>query len=105
MSLKPISATEGVVSIREFQDSDRAYVIRTWVLCMQPEGVWSSTGSLVEHMLKSSKISVACLTQSPEVIVGFVVYREGSLMHLSVRRRWRGLGCELALYNETAQCP
>ncbi len=43
--MTPIAATEGVVSLRDFQDSDRAYVIRTWVLCMQPDGVWASKGT------------------------------------------------------------
>lgn len=80
---------------------DRSYLIRTWVMALRTEGHWSSIGKTIEMLVDGSQdsrapgmveITVACLTETPEVIVGYCAYRAGTLLLLSVRDKWRPIG-------------
>lgn len=72
------------------------------VMGFKTEG-WSPVGKVVETVVddQSTRIEIACLTESPEVIVGYTVFRPGQVLYLTVRDKWRNLGVEKALFEAT----
>lgn len=106
---RQIPQTEGVVSIRIFGDTDRAYVSKTWLMAMSPKRedqdsasrarFFGSQSLAISYRLNHSRCLVACLSDSPEVICGFVCFdpEQEHVYCLNVRSDWRGQGIGGAL--------
>jgi GNAT superfamily N-acetyltransferase len=102
-----IAKLEDVIAIRDYEPADRAYVLRTWLETGAPEHearsvrreYYPGESRLLEEHLRVATVRVACLSDSPAVIVGFVVFdRERELVHhATVNRLWRGQGVLQAL--------
>lgn len=97
-------ATDNVVSLREFQEAlDRSYLIRTWLMSSAPKdqmpGYFRSQALLIEDKIKGKTVLVACLTETPDVIVGFAVLdaERDTVHYVTVRRNWVGTGVLQAL--------
>lgn len=107
--MTPISNTEGIVSVRPLIESDRAYVSKTWLMTMAPKREDQDAASrarffgaqslAISYRLNHAKCLVACLTENPEVICGFVCF-DGEQEHvycMNVRSDWKGQGLGSAL--------
>jgi hypothetical protein len=58
-------------------------------------------GVAVEHLVDdpSLRIQVACVTSSPDVLVGYAAaWPQQAPTTIYVRERWRGIGVERALF-------
>ena len=107
MMLKAVHSTEGMASIRPFDKTDRAFCIKAWVMALKVDNKWTpDAGRIVEALVDeagdSLHIEVACLTQTPDVIVGYMVHKPGVLLFLYVRDKWRNHGIEEALFEEAS---
>lgn len=92
------------MSLRRFEASDRAYVIRTWVMSAKPAAsptrdYYRAKGPTVEGALVGARVVVACVTETPEVIVGFAVVDDAreTVHYSTVRHAWIGQGIHAAL--------
>ena len=109
-ALTPVSVTEGIVSVRPFDtDADRAYVGKTWLMAMAPKREDQDAASraryfgaqslAISYRLNHAQCLIACLTDKPEVICGFVCFdpEQEHVYCLNVRSDWRGHGIGGAL--------
>lgn len=101
--MTPIPATEAIVSTRPYDVSgDRAFVVKTWVMAMAPkkqeqrDAYYIGQNPAVEQLVHHKRVLMACLTATPDIIVGFVCFdAESERIYFShVAREWVGQGVE-----------
>jgi len=89
--------------LRAGLEGDRAYVLDAWIrgyrssdfgLRLPPDVYYSRFGhsGLVEHLLDSGDLTVACMHDSPDFILGFAVSRPGLLHYVCVKQDFRRSG-------------
>lgn len=107
-----ISMEEQVV-IRPLEEGDKNFVRSTWLksfyksgakICenVDPQIYYSSYSKIVEKLLKSSSILVAGSAGSPDVIIGYCVFKRPNIVHyIYVKYVFKGFGIAKKLFFET----
>lgn len=106
------------VQFRQQKDSDRGYLRSTWVDCLREHAVDTALRSIpareyrarwsriVERLLDSVQVTVACDPQDQDTILGFVVWEPETPDHpvrlhwIHVRRELQGFGLGRSLLAE-----
>lgn len=74
--------------IRPMQAGDRSYIIKTWVLSLRSQFPFSEMCSdaiakyskRVESLLDTADVLVACDTERPDLVYGFICYEQGKYL-------------------------
>jgi hypothetical protein len=93
---------QDLVSIRTARADDVPFLFATWLRGLYygaplydeiPKDTFMSHyHKVLEKLLLSASISVACLKDDPDVILGYAVYRGDILDFVFVKSAWRGIG-------------
>lgn len=98
-----------VYHIRDFREADRAFVKATFLRGMYHGDSWFSVmpkdlfmrnyALIIEALIAKNLIQVACLTDDPDVIIGYsLISPDFQVMHwVFVKKAFRGLGIGKAL--------
>lgn len=99
--MQPLS-NEVNVLLREGNEDDYAFVYATWLKGLRHGNDWfeaidadcyfNKYKEVVRHLLHTSKLVVACLSDEPDVVLGYVVTRGPVLHWVFVKKAWRKLG-------------
>lgn len=102
------------LTIRQAGYGDESFIYSTWLRGLYYGNDWfrkidkksffEKYRQVVAHLLSKSNITVACLSEDPEVIVGYCVH-SGTVLHwVYVKRSWRNMGVGQALIPEGIEC-
>lgn len=102
-----------LVAIRDVTAQDTNFIMSTWLKGLRHGNDWfeiipsdiyyASYHKVLERILMKSEtiISMACLKEDPDTIIGYSV-KEGDTLHfVYVRSRWRGKGIAKSLIPES----
>lgn len=91
-----------LISLRIAVPDDANLIFSTWLLGLYhgnnlyheiPKEIYfSEYKKVVTHLLGKSEIVVACLKDTPDVVLGYVVTQGTTLHWIFVKRAWRKLG-------------
>ena len=73
------------------------YGSRFWALVDQ-EAFFSNYEPFIKQLLIKSKVSVACLTEDPDVILGYSIFNNTTLHFIFVKKSYRKLGIARLLF-------
>ncbi len=70
-----------------------------WFELIEAPAYYEHYQKAVDHILDLvlTEVKVACLKDSPDVIVGYSVYRGSTLDYVFVKKAWRGIGVAKSL--------
>lgn len=92
------------IEIRESYESDRNFIYSTWLRGIYfgndwfheiPSDIYYKNYQLVlDEILKRPKltISIACLADDKDVILGYIVYEQTVIHYIFVKESWRKMG-------------
>lgn len=100
-----------LIAVRDYQDSDKNFIFASWLRGLYYGDSWYSQvpkkifmdhyHPFVEALLAapSTKISIACLKEDPDVILGYAVLNkdETKLHWVFVKSSWRSIGIARSL--------
>lgn len=97
-----IKSSLELVSIRNYEPDDEAFIYQTWLKGYRHGNSMHrgmDTGTFekgyrpaITALLKKSLVKIACLKESPNVVLGYSV-SEGTKLHwIFVRSVWKGMG-------------
>jgi len=93
--------TQLPVLIRPAQDTDRSYILKSWLLSWRKEEVnkhytnaeyFAKTHLVFSTLLDHAKVVVLCTEQLNDQILGFAVYDEDRLYWLQIKQIFQHLG-------------
>lgn len=102
------------VSLRSHVESDLPFIFSTWLKGLYhgnplyrkiEQGIfYPKYHKVLEAVLKSSTVVVACLEDEPDVVLGYAVYRDLTMHWIFVKKAWRKMGIakQLVVPNITA---
>ncbi len=100
---------QDLITIRDFVEDDRAFILATWLRGLYyggqsysdiPKDIFMSTKHAALSTLLESPgvdIKVSCLKEDPSVILGYSVYTNTVLHWLFCKSRWRRTGVATSL--------
>jgi hypothetical protein len=91
-----------LIAIRPFVEADLPFIFATWIQGYQgghqwfrkvPRKLfWEQYKPVVEALLKSRDVKVACLKEDPDTIVAYCVYKGERVDWIHVKENWRKIG-------------
>lgn len=100
------------IKIRNANESDNNFIYATWLRglyhgsefygSIEKEAFFKNYQNVVKGLLlkKAVKVSVACLEDTPDIILGYIVFEsKGPLHWLYVKESWRKQGVATRLAN------
>ncbi len=93
-----------LVILRPMQYEDLPFVFSSWLkglrwgnnfyLSIDQDSYFKGQHSVIERILanKNTTVTIACLADAPEVLVGYAAYTGGVLHFAYVKEDWRGIG-------------
>lgn len=93
-----------LISFRSFHPGDYNFIVSTWLIGLRHGNDWFSEirkdayyeyyHAVITAMLKKPNmiVSVACLKDDPEVILGYSVHHDNVLDWVHVKGAWRHIG-------------
>lgn len=97
-----MQVTSSTVQIRNFKQEDLPLIYSTWLLGLyhgcdwfgriKKESFFRNYKVVLERLVPTCEIKVACLTDDEDVILGYVCYRGESLDWIFVKKAWRKMG-------------
>lgn len=89
--------------------ADEAFVFATWLKSVYYGNSWfkgieknhfmTAYRRVIGSLLLQSTTEVACLSDDPDVVVGYIVYSSDTLHYVYVKKAWRQLGVARKLAN------
>lgn len=104
-----------LISIRPSEPGDHNFILATWLRGLKYGNDWfdaidSETyfrvyGAFIEKIIgdKNSTVSVACLKDDPDVILGYSVTTGKSLVWVFIKKSWRNIGIAKSLVPKTIE--
>jgi GNAT superfamily N-acetyltransferase len=91
------------VTIRPAEESDKAFIFATWLKGLyhgnsfyseiEKDAYFTNYHAVLERVLAKSSVLVACLTDTPDVVLGYAVIERGTVLHwVFVKKSWRRFG-------------
>lgn len=90
------------IVVRAAVESDLAFIMSTWLRGLRygnswfklidKEAYYSKYTVVLNNLLRSSVVAVACLIDDPNVVVGYAVVSPETLHWVYVKKSWRGFG-------------
>lgn len=108
-------AKTDLIAVRNMYPDDWNFILATWLKGLRYGNDWfglieapvyySRYQAIIEHILQSpaTVIRVACLLESPDVVLGYSISRGDRLDWTFVKRSWRGIGIAKSLVPEGTQ--
>jgi hypothetical protein len=97
-----MQVTLNTIQIRDVREEDLPLIYSTWLLGLyhgcewfgriKKDSFFKNYKSALENRLPHCKIKVAALSEDPDVILGYVCYRENVLDWIFVKKAWRKMG-------------
>jgi len=94
--------TSSTIQIRDIEESDINFILSTWLLGLYHGCEWFSRiekkvffdnyKKIVTQRIMNGNVKVAVLAEDPDVILGYIVYRENVLDWIFVKKAFRKLG-------------
>jgi GNAT superfamily N-acetyltransferase len=98
------------IVVRGLLPEDLPFIYSTWLLGLYHGNSWFKLidktvyfehyKKIVEALLITSMVQVACLESDRDVIVGYSIHRDNRLHWIFVKKAWRRLGVAKALMPE-----
>jgi GNAT superfamily N-acetyltransferase len=95
------------IQIRPGKAEDKAFIISTWVrgqyygdawfTAIDTEAYYMNYSKYLEALLIKSDITVACLSEDEDIILGYAVSSPGELHWVFVKKPWRAQGIARSL--------
>jgi GNAT superfamily N-acetyltransferase len=103
------------IKLRQAKPEDLNFIYSTWLLGLYHGNDWfndipkqiffDNYKKVVEHRLMTSSVTVACLGDDDDVVLGYCVHRENTLDWIFVKKAWRRLGIAKSLLPiDVVQC-
>jgi hypothetical protein len=104
-----VIAKEDLVLVRPGTQADESFIFATWLQglrhgnelykLIEADTYYRQYHRVIESILNAPgvKVSVACLKESPDVILGYAVHRGDALHWVHVKKAWRGIGIAKSL--------
>lgn len=101
-----------LIEIRGMYPDDWNFILATWLKGLRygndwfgmvdPSVYYEAYQKVIERILQSpgTDVRVACLKDSPDVILGYAVIRDSTLDWVFVKSRWRTIGIARSLVPE-----
>jgi hypothetical protein len=97
-----MQVTLNTIQIRDLREEDLPLIYSTWLLGLyhgcewfgriKKDSFFRNYKAFLEKRLLSCQVKVASLTEDPDVILGYVCYRENVLDWIFVKKAWRKMG-------------
>lgn len=91
-----------LITTRQAILSDEAFIFSSWLLGLYYGDSWYSKldkdyfmkyyHKVIEQLLSTSTIKIACLKEDPNTIIGFSVFDEDKLHWVTCKKDWRRIG-------------
>ncbi len=112
-----MSSFQGLYNIRDMKESDKAFIMATFLRGLYYGDSWFSQipkdifmnnyKKIIEGYLHSTKVlvKIACLKEDPDVILGYSVYTadQKALIWIFVKTAWREQGIGKSLIPKSTQ--
>lgn len=96
-----------MLTIRPGQDSDRPFIVSTMLKSlrsgchlyrkMDKIAFSHNYNQIVDRLLNTAEVRVACLTEDPDIIIGYAICRDSVLDYVYVKSLWRQKGIAKSL--------
>lgn len=97
-----MQATSNTIQIRDVKEEDLPLIYSTWLLGLyhgcewmnriKKESFFKNYKLFIERRLPLCTVKVAALADDPDVILGYVCYRDNVLDWIFVKKAWRKMG-------------
>lgn len=97
-----MQATSSTIQIRDAVEEDLPLIYSTWLLGLyhgcdwfnriEKKAFFDNYKKVVEQRVMHSQVKVAVLVEDPDVILGYVCYRNNVLDWIFVKKAWRKIG-------------
>lgn len=91
-----------LIAIRDLSPEDHNFIMSTWLIGLFYGKSWYSEvpkavfmknyHKVIEFILSKSKVKIACLKDTPYVILGYAVMNDSVLHWVFIKKSWRGIG-------------
>lgn len=95
------------LKIREGVADDLLFILRTWASGLyygndfykkiDKTDYFEKYPIILQNLIGRSSVHVACLSEDPDIIVGYVVFTSNVLHYVYVKKAWRKLGVAKSL--------
>lgn len=96
-----------LVAIRPAKEADRNFIFASWLRGLYYGSEWfreipkeifmENYHKVIEHILARAQVSVACLKDDEDVILGYSVHNGDKLHYVFCKKAWRTIGIGRAL--------
>lgn len=103
-----------MLSTRNGKPEDRAFVVSTMIKSLRSgchlyrkidkDAYQENYNKIVDKLLDTAKLTVVCLTEDADVIIGYAIRRDSVLDYVYVKHLWRGKGIARSLCSEIKTC-
>lgn len=90
------------ITFRPIRDTDVNFILATWLKTYKYSGdlparvrdseYFSTYEPILKELLSRATVTVACLIDDPDVVIGYVCYEPEMLHWVHVKESWRNLG-------------
>jgi len=91
-----------LISVRGYHPDDEAFIFQTWLQglyhgnslfnLIDHDIYFTNYRKVIESLLKTAQVSVACLKDDPEIILGYSISQGTKLHWVHVKEAWRKIG-------------
>lgn len=103
-----------LLTIRKMEEGDRPFIYGTMLRGLyhgcdlyneiEPNAFYDNYGKIIDKLLATADVQVSCLTDTPDVILGYSIRRGEILDWVFVKKAWRNYGIGRSLTSEISTC-